>query len=545
VRSRFFSIGLAPVLVAGLVGLPAGAHGQEAEDPLVRRGTVRLEISPEFSNWHSRYGKRTEGGQTVEEVEPLGFDLTRESVGTAMIPSLAVFEERIARALSVSDFALNLGTSSAEWTNSVTRIPIRLDIGVLDWLTVSGMVPLVRSEPELDVPFRADSTNANSGFNPALTDPGSVSSFLADLSADVVAFGETTTAICTTDPTSAECTAAQQLLQEGQDLETSLTELYGDADSFVPLEGTEAGGTLESRVADFATGLEAFGDTATVGAAPLSQAPLDSEGFQRLVTDAAYGVSGAPLEPLEGRWGLGDVELSAAARLLDRMTRPEDQDRNLRYQLGAEGLFRMSTGTPPDPDIFQDLGTGSGQSDVEVRGFLSALLGRRWGLWSHARFVFQGSTDLERRVTTPDVILAPSASRTFVTWQPGNAVELYVAPRYRFTEGISLYIPYRGYRKSADSYTLPTGDTGVPPGAPAGTPPVTVLEEETEISVHSLGIGVVYSTLPAFREGRSSYPMELRAAFQTTVGGSGGQTPSGATARLTLRLFLSFWGDGA
>ena len=72
-----------------------------------------------------------------------------------------------------------------------------------------------------------------------------------------------------------------------------------------------------------------------------------------------------------------------------------------------------------------------------------------------------------------------------------------------------------------------------------------MLNQETSVTLHRLGIGAIYSTLPAFRRDESSFPMELRATWQTSVGGGGGQTPVVQSLTVTFRLFLSFWGDGA
>jgi hypothetical protein len=521
------------------VAHPVGA--QELEEPLVRRGTVRFEFAPEHGFWHSRYGKRTEGGSTIEEVEPLGFDLTRDDVGTAMVPTLAAFQDAVAAALAEPSFLLDLGSVSTDWSYSRTRIPFRLDVGVFDWLTISGTVPLVKSEAILDAVFRGDSTNANAGLNPALSDPGAVSTFLSNLGTDVTAFETTAAGVCADlGSESPECLEAQGLLTEGQSLETSLGNLYDDTDGFAPLEGTSAGTALERRVDDFTTGVESFGQATTAGPPPLSEQALTGEDFQRLATEPVYGVLAAPLIPYEGQWGLGDVEVSAALRLLDGVSgRPADS--GFRYRLGAEAKVRLATGSVAHPDTLQQLGTGTGQGDVEVRVFGSASLGRRWELWGHARLGFQQSAELVRRVTTPDVVLSPVASKALVSWKPGNTFELYAAPRYRMNDALALTLPYALFTRGADSYTLAATQTDPPTEAPD----VTVLNEETEATLHRIGVGAIFSTLPAFRRGESSLPLELRAIYQTAIGGKGGQAPKLSTFRVTFRLFLSFWGDGA
>jgi hypothetical protein len=533
---RFTRIALA---LAAASAYPVGA--QEPEEPLVRRGTVRLEFAPEHGFWHSRYGKRTEGGSTVEEVEPLGFDLTRGDVGTAMVPTLGSFQELVAEALAEPGFLLDLGSVSTEWSYSRTRVPFRVDVGVTDWLTISGTVPLVKTEALIDAVLLGDSTNANAGLNPALDDPGAVGSFLSNLTTDVTAFEATAAGVCSDlGAESPECQQAQGLLTEGQSLETSLGNMYGDTDGFAPLQGTSTGAALESRVTEFQTGVESFGQAITAGAPPLSSQPLNSDDLQRLVTEPVYGVAAAPLIPYDGQWGLGDVEVGAAIRLLDGISsRPANA--GFRYRLGLEAKVRLSTGTVAHPDTLQQVGTGTGQSDVEARVFGSAYLGSRWELWGHARLSFRQSTDLVRRVTTPDVVLSPFTSRALVTWKPGNTFELYAAPRYRMNEALALTVPYALFTKGSDSYTLAATEQG-PPEEPIDA---SVLNEETQATLHRIGVGAIFSTLPGFRRGESSLPLELRAIYQTAIGGKGGQTPKLSSFRVTFRLFLSFWGDGA
>lgn len=507
-------------------------------------GTIRLEVTPSFYWWDSRFGERSEGGSLVRGREPLGFDLTRNDVGTSMVPSLAPFEARVRDVLQDDDFSLDLGLSVTSWSHSQTRIPIRLDIGVTDWLTVSGVVPMVRSEAQVDVSFLGDSATANVGVNPAQDDLGSVSGFLTALGMDVDSFAATAAAICENQgPTSPECVDAQAVLAQGQSLDGGLSDLYEDGDAFFPLSGTDAGRAVEARVDDFRARLEAYGQAATFGAPPLSTTPLDNAGFEAIVTDPAYGVVGAPLIPVVGTWGMGDVELSVAARLLERRGDPGATDPGLRYQVGGEATLRLGTGIQADPDVFQSLPSG-GRPGLGLRVFGSALAGR-WGLRAHAALGLRQTVDAVRRVAEPDVILAPVAARTPVRWTPGKTVDLYAAPRFHLSEGLALTVPYRFLRKASDRYTLPDGSTGPPAGAPAGTPDVTVLEEETSVTLHRIGVGVVYSTLPAFRRDQSSYPIELRATWLTSFAGSGGRTPVLNSVAVTFRLYLSFWGGGA
>lgn len=544
-RSRLSGVRLFSALLILVPLGPRPLSAQQPESPLVRSGTFRLEVTPAHHWWDSRFGERSGAGGTVSAREPLGYDLSSDVLGTAMVPSLATFQERIRSLLDDEAYLLDLGLTRTTWSHSQTRLPIRLDIGVTDWLTVSGTLPLIRTEAQIDVSLRADSTTANAGLNPAAGDAGSVNAFLNALDADLASFEATTTALCgELGDAAPECADARALLAEGQSLNAGLEDLYLDADAYFPLGGSEAGRGLEARVDSLRAGLASFGDTASFGSVPLSQTPLDAEAFNRIVTDAAYGVAGAPLAPFVFSWELGDVELGAALRLLRGRGSGDPRSPGLRYQLGVEGVVRLPTGTAADPDVFQSLPSG-GTGGVRLRAFGSVQSGRRWGLWGHVALVRPQAQDVTRRVSSPEVVLAPAASRALVRWTPGNTVDLYAAPRFALSPGLAVYLPYRFLRKGSDSYSLPGGGAGPPPGAPEGTPDVSVLDEESSVTLHRLGLGVIYSTLPAFRDDDSSLPVELRASWQTAIGGSGGHTPVLNSFTVTFRLLLSFWGRGA
>ena len=70
-------------------------------------------------------------------------------------------------------------------------------------------------------------------------------------------------------------------------------------------------------------------------------------------------------------WALGDVEITASARILHGGFEPDSLGEYpfLRYQLGGGLLYRLGTGEQPDPDRFLHLSAGDGQADMEAGVF--------------------------------------------------------------------------------------------------------------------------------------------------------------------------------
>ncbi len=136
-------------LLASII-MPLGLVGQEFSGPLLAVGRVRLEVNSQFLFADERFGRRMEGGSLVKEVEPLGFDFTDTSVGSRLFPGLESLETNLAIAAGAAITPLVLGRTQAILTKDAVWIPMRLDIGVFDWLTVGGTVPLSRRRAEFE-----------------------------------------------------------------------------------------------------------------------------------------------------------------------------------------------------------------------------------------------------------------------------------------------------------------------------------------------------------------------------------------------------------
>lgn len=528
-------------LLVGTLALPGATSAQETGSPLVPGGRMRIDVGAEFVSWDTRFGLRTESGGVIEEEEPLGFDLTSDRVGTDLFPQLSGLEDLLVDALGDPSFQLRMGLSRAFIAKDQIRIPLRADVGVTDWLTVGAMVPFVKTRVDALFDFGADPASANLGASPGLDDPGIVSTFLGDLQAAIVDFAQRTQEICAASGEgSTECRDARNLLEEGREFQSGVAWSYGLG--VIPLGGSAAGEALTARLQQIGAGFAARGASSPPSSLPLASTVLDGETFARLVQDPGLGIAGDPLDEFTGLWEVGDVEVSAAVRLLSGVVPGEaDGPARLRYQLAAGGLVRLPTGRADSAANFLDVGSGDGQTDVELRLFGQMTFRDRFGLTADARWGIQREGTVTRRASGPAHVLVPSAWQSEVAWDPGDYVRLELTPRFHLTREFSVGARYAYWSKGADAYELRLSPEADP--APGTAERVALLELETEETLQEVGIGMVFSTRDAWREGTAPLPFEVQGVYRTAISGTGGLTPATSHMQISLRLFWRLWGS--
>ena len=259
--------GTAPAWAAGvalLTGLmlgPAMAGGglfaQETREPLLPAGRLRFEFAPVFLSWDSRFGERSVDGGLVEEVEPLGHDLDGDT-GRGLFPGISELETNLRELVDDPTFQISVGRTRAQVTSSQVRIPLGMELGITDWLTLGVMVPLVQSRTEVTLALRADSLTANLGVSPAVLSSSEVIAFTEDLDAGAQAAAAVASQLCGVDPSSAACRDAAAVAAVGAELHSGFLTSYG-ASPFYPLEGSPAAEALLQRLVAFEEGLVALG----------------------------------------------------------------------------------------------------------------------------------------------------------------------------------------------------------------------------------------------------------------------------------------------
>ena len=522
------SAGLTALFVALVWVCAHPAHGQITDGVLSPAGRLSIEVLPSFQMWDHRFGVHDEGGLSVTGSEPLGFDLENEPI----LP-IRDLEQSLRAALADPSLTLVLGSARALVSRERTRISFGLALGVFDWLTIGADVPLVKARTEIAFDFRT-LEGANLGTNPRLLGDGRVTAFLGTLDASRSALQAHVSQQC---PGGTECGELTDLLDRYATFAGDLTTAYADSPVF--LTGGSAGGiALEQRLASFRAEVDQRAPgIAMPGGAPLANVPLDQSSLTQLLVNPAAGfLLINPLNTAAGLWRLGDIGVSASFRLLESAPRDSaGAPAPFRYQVGGQALIRLPTGLVDNPDVPLDLGTGDGQMDLEVSGFMD-LRWKRTGLRGEARYGVQRPTDLVRRVAPPEVTMAPFDTRTFVRWTPGNYTEIEVAPRWHMTDEFAVGALYRRASRVQDSYQLLTAAAS--PSASASD-----LERETKETLHELGLGLVFSTLATWREGRTGSPFEARMAVRGAVSGGGGAVPDGIRMELSVRVFWRLWGS--
>ena len=513
-----------PVLV--LIMAPLGLEGQEFSGPVLPVGQFRVEINSLFHFVDERFGSRMEGGSLIEEDEPLGFDFTDTAVGTRLFPALEDLEADLTAAAGTTITPLVLGRTRAVLTRDAVWLPIRLDVGVLDWLTVGTTVPFSRRRAEFATSIQTDGADVG-------VPPGTAGDFLGEVSAANGALTLVVTTLCTADPASPECSQATSLLAEGESFYGALTDAYGDYGVF-PLEGSGTGDALQSRMTNLLNAYQAVGVPLFPTTIPLATQVLTEATYLDLVSNPAFRIKGDSLKTWRSPWELGDVEIHAYARLwgIGQETPPNEPRPTIRVEIGAGALFRIGSGRTDSPRNFIDTGSGDGQNDIELSVFGTLHVGNFLGIVGEFRYGIQQPVQVLRRITAPDRIFAPlDPTEQEVRWSPGDYNQFRVSPRVHLTEEIALAFDLRYFSKKADHYSSAGAGVGLDP---------RLLELETVERSVGIGAGVVFSTVQSGR-GR---PMEARFLVQEAVSGSGGATPKTWRVEAGFRFFWGLWGQG-
>jgi len=509
------------LLFAVCLTAPGALRAQERSGPLLPPGLVRLEIPLLFEGWDERFGPE---GNTV----PLGSDFSSAQVDATVFPGIASLQDALGTADPDGDFPIDMGATDVHLYRERITVPLRLEIGLFDWLSIGGTLPLSKRRAESFV--GVDGTGANAGVSPALTDPTAVSDFLGQFGAAEDALSFAATEICESSGAgSADCENARAVQNDVSGFRDALEAAYLNSAAF-PLAETDAATALQNHLSELEQAAGTLGVSLVPTALPLSTETLDDETFGTIVSAEGGSIQGVPLGDWESTWEVGDAEVFAHARVLGSplIRRPEDGP--AVWTLGVGALVRLGTGTPDSPDNFVDLGAGDGTTDVEGRVFFNLRANERFGVWADALYGVQGSVELDRRITPSNRPLAPRASLQTVSWTPGTYLRASIVPRLHLTDEVALAVSVSHLDRNADEYEAVAGSGGFD---------VSVLEEATARRLTEVGVGAIFSTLL----GDSGRLMEARFRFVWPVSASEGRFRKANRIEMGLRFFRRFWGE--
>jgi hypothetical protein len=522
-----------------IAGLPAMGAGQTQawENPFVPGGKLELGLGTSFTTWTSRFGMRMEDGGLIEENEPLGFDLTDTALKSRLFPG----EEALREALGSQGLDLRLGVNRTHTEAGVIRLPLRVALGITDWLTIGATIPLVRQRMGLDQAPSPDSASA--GITPTLNDPGAVDAFLIQYKQAVLDAQGIVEATCGAQgESSPACQEGRTTLDDADGLYRALSGMYLGSPVFL-LDGTSAAALLAERLGGIQSDLRSLGVAGFSSQAPLATDPLDDTYRNSMVREPVSGIGILHGEGWGNRYELGDIEITGDLRLLNlHLTNEETGSDRLRFVLGAGGLVRLGTGKADHTAEFNDFGTVSGQMDYEARGFADLQLFGILGVMGsyHKGWRSSGSG-------TPGWLFAeiplPTGSVP-VEWEPGGYSRLTLAPRVRLVPGLSVFGEYGSFTRSGDVYTTSFTEAPVVVGGVGHPiPDLGFLGAESKSEQRTAAVGLIYSTLPADAEGGAWLPILVRARFEKVFDGSGGRTARFRRFTAEMRLFIGLWGD--
>jgi hypothetical protein len=507
----------------------SAAHAQYLDARLIPRGVLRFDFSPRYSNYDRRFAM---GNPFVSDgdPEPLGTDLTASAVGSNLFPTLGPAEEAI-RSLTNNDaYGMNVGAFETIRDADIRHFPFGFAFGLFERVTLRVNLPIVTTRSQ--VTFTSDSTDANVGWNLAnenygdATTAAQAAALVSEISAAVAEVEALIAGGSFGCPTSTTCDQARASVSRAMALLDNLMALTGigagDVVPFAPLATSAAGAAILAEIGTVASELAALGAAPVTTTLPLPLSKLSAAD----INDRLLGGPDFDASPIDfnRQTKLGDIEVGARFGLLTGSA--------VRAVLAT--TVRLPTGRPSSADNFVDIGTGDGQTDLEV-GLEAALEpGGSVGISFGASYTLQMPHNLTRRITTPDAPLVPISRRVLVQRDLGDVLTVSAYPTIRLSDVFRVFGSVHYYRKAKDDFSL----AGSPNGA---LPDVALLAVETEQRALSFGGGIAYRS-DRTSTGRA-LPIEAGLNYRSAFSGSGGLTPKANTMQLYLRLFFRINGE--
>ncbi|HEX7123048.1 MAG TPA: hypothetical protein VF178_11805, partial [Gemmatimonadaceae bacterium] len=541
-----------PLLIA--TAERAGAQrvlGPWEDASIAPRGVLRAEIATTWTRANERFARTGDG------TEPLGTDFSLQALDASIIESLNGLAPRLSTLTGGPVPSLTLGGLEVRLEQTEYITPITLELGLTSRLAVRAVIPYVKNRVEV---FPAPNTarTGNMGVNPALEVPaarmqnGLVVSQLTTAANRLNA--ELARCLGSTDPScsaiNADRAAASTLAQNALAAASAVASVYGTASAagspLVPVAQTSIHQSILARLATFETQFTNFLGAPQSGtwisAAPVAAPPIAMADFQRVLTAPVFGIAGRPLADVEHSH-LGDIEVGAKLVLFDTFGhipgRPTPR-RTLGLRMAVAGLYRLPTGQRDRTDDFADIGTGDVQPDIEARGFLDVMLGRAFWTSAVIRYARQLSDETTLRITDAPGMPFPARFRQqTATRDLGDVFEFEISPRVAPNETFSLSANYHYRSKAADTYS---GFSGTVPGAD-GAPVMldaSTLGIQTATHQQRVGMALTFSTVRAYGERRSRWPMEVSLAHTQIIAGEG--VPKTFATTVTFRVYRRLFG---
>ena len=485
---------------------PVGAPG----------GTVRIELDGSVETFDRRF----HNGQ----LESYAADLSSPALGSDRIPRLTDADARIGRVIGNPSYRLNLGALTADALADVGRGVLGLGVGLTNWITIFGRIPLVRSR--VQTAMTLTSTSADAGLNPG--EPSQLPFFqgfdaaLATLSSKLAA-GDY-------DGDPAQRALAVATLADGTALRSDLFGLLADPTTVSPVVPTTtsgAGAAVLTRITGLQNTLASSLSVPGFVAAPaLPVTPLDEAGLNQVLAGSLALRVGQSTVTFRG-----DAEAGATITLVDGWDRAT---RRGGVRAAVSGLVRFPTGVREQADRPLDLGTGSGHTDIQI-DLVTDLGAGALGARLRGTYLRQLPATFLTRVTSPSQPFVGPDRLALVRQDPGDIVALEVRPFFRLARTLALQAGIQHWTRTMDkvSYASPAAAL---PGVDA-----SVLAEETAANATLLSAGITYSNPGRLRRGGTGLPVDGSWSYERVLRSGKGRVPNPHRVQARFRMYFGLW----
>ena len=481
-----------------------------------RHGALRVSFDPQTMTWEQNFAPSGRQG--------IGAAFTADSASAAL-PSLGMMQQQTRTLTGIAGYIASLGHDLLAVRAERRIMPIGLEYGITDRLSLGVTVPIVRVDVRAGYTLHPPGANVGAGPRTS-ADSARYDTFFKDFDAALAQLnkniGDSVYGPCSSSPA---CQRAQAVYSQDTTLRSTLNSLVfgvaGAASLYLPLASSDAGRQITALIAGVQRTLA---DTFQVSGFDKDSFLLpeitsaDAADVATLYTNLTDSLALAPYAatPRRLRFFSGDVEVQAKIRVLTSND----------AALAAAFVVRLPTGHQESPNNPFDISTGDHQTDLEGRltGEVT-LLNRIW-LNAAVRAARQLPGPRDRRVGPADNPFLPPVTLAHLRWDPGDFVAVDVAPMFRFSRRFAVGLTASYYAQEQDHYGFfnPQDSTAFATriGAPAD---LSVLDAGTAIRQTRLGFALTYAG-PRLEGGFS---------VQQTVSGAGGLVPVATVFRIVMR----------
>lgn len=479
-------------------------------------GAVRVELDGTLEAFDQRFRDGVR--------ESYAADLASPALGSDRIPALAEADARIARIISNPGYRINLGALTTDAEADVGTGFLGLSLGLTNSITIFGRIPLVQSRVQSVRDL--DASSADAGLDPGadqLPFFNEMDAALATLSAKLAA-GDY-------DGDPSQRALAEATLADATALRADLFGLLADpatASPALPTTTSAAGVAMNARIAALQTTLSSSLSVPGFTLAPtLPSAVMTEADLNQLLTSPPVSVR---LSQSKVTFR-GDAEVGTTLTLVDRWDRGTSRG---GFRAAVSGMARLPTGRREQSDHPLDIGTGDGQTDLQV-DLVTDLGAGAFGARITGSYVRQLAADVITRVAPPSQPFAGPDRLAMVHWDPGDIVAIGVHPFYRVARTFALRAGVDHWSRSTDSYAYTTPGDALP-GIDAN-----VLAEESAANATVLALGFTYSNPGALRRGGTGMPVDAGWTYERVLRGGGGRVPDSHAVRGLLRVYFGLW----